>query len=211
MRFTSLKKGAAVIAMAALALISAPNLAGATIAGSIGITALGTSTATPDVATATTVSIGSPFFTQGAGTGDLSGIPPGTPLSISATTYTVGPLGSLLSITPFTVSATAGGDTYTFTFSQQQTTVQSHTGSGSGMHSTLTLAFVGTLADSNHTIKDTASGTFTFNQTGGSAAAVGFGATAAHPAQTITTPEPAAIAILGIGLLGLATIRRRPS
>lgn len=210
MQLDKVLRSAGLGAAVALAALAAPTVAGATVTGSIGITATGTTTANPDVASAASVTIGSPFFTQGTGTGDLSVIPGGTPLSISATTYTVGPLGLLQSIAPFTVSASAGGDTFTFTFSQQATTVKSHSGSGPNEHATLTLAFVGTLTDANNTINDTASGTFTFNQTGGATAAVGFGATAAHPAQPIiTTPEPAAVAILGVGLLGLATLRRR--
>ena len=181
-------------------------MARATPTGSIGFSAIGGASAdNSNLQAATTVTITNPFVTAGSGQGDLSGIIANTPVSISDTTYAVTALGALTPITAFTLEV-AGN---TFTFDEQEVTVNQSTGSGGTEHGTLTIAFIGSVTGPDITSgTDTASATYTFNQTG-IGGAISFAGTAAHPAQPITVPEPMSMAALGVGLLGLGFVRRR--
>jgi len=180
-------------AVAALAVTGGASLAGATPVGSIGYTALGGASAdTTDLATATSVSIAGAFETTGPGQGDLSVIAPGTPLTITPTTFSVTPLD-----TPEATSLTLDVHGDVFTFDEQEVTVHHSTGSGPDEHSTLTIDFTGSVTGPDITsTTDTASATFTFDQTGGAGSTISFAGTAAHPA-------------VPIGLLGLGLTRRR--
>src|SRR6185437_6900380 len=103
------------MAGAALALIitGSASMAGATPTGSIGyIAAGGASADTTDLATATSVSVVAPFETAGAGQGDLSGIPSGTLMTISPTSFAVTPVGAPEAST---LSLDIGGNIFTFT------------------------------------------------------------------------------------------------
>ncbi len=129
-------------AAAAVAILSAPAVASATVSGSIGLTAIGGASAAPssDLASATSVSISGPFFTAGNGVGDMSSILAGSTVSISTTTYAVTGLGVMDPITSFTLSA----GSVTFDFTSQELTVKKTTGSGLNQSTTLAIEFFGT-------------------------------------------------------------------
>jgi hypothetical protein len=197
---------AAVIALAAMA---APASVGATPTGSGALVPLGGASASPapqDLTTAISVSIIPPLFTSGPGQGDMSGIGAGTPVSLSATSWSVTPAGSIVAIAPFTVIL--GSDT--FTFDQQDVTVNTHTGSGGSEHATLAIGFLGSVSGTVTPNPDTASATFTWNQTGGAGGAISWAGTLSHPQQFFSpVPEPSGIAVLGVSLATLGLVRRR--
>ena len=195
------------MAGAALAFIitGSASMAGATPTGSIGYIASGGASAdTSDLATATSVSVVAPFVTAGPGQGDLSGIPSGTSMTISPTSFAVTPVGA-----PEASTLSLDIDGNLFVFTEQEVTVNSTTGSGASQSSTLAFAFTGSVTGPDITGgTDTASATISFNQTGGSGATIGFSGTAAHPSQ-VHIPEPAGLAVVGLGLLSLGFMRRR--
>lgn len=92
------------------------------------------------------------------------------------------PLDVLTPITSFTLTV----DGNTFTFDEQEVTVNHHTGVGPGEHASLTIAFIGSVTGPDITSgTDSASATYTFDQTGGAGAAISFAGTVAHPAQVL--------------------------
>lgn len=141
------------------------------------------------------VSMGAAIATSGSG--DLAGVAFGTPITMLST--------------PFTI---ANGQLFTFDLNGF--------GAFSGITFGTSLASGSTLF--NRSVDFNALGTFTpvfggftpgpasitgsFTQTGGSTATVSFSFSFASP-PAVTTPEPAALALLGMGVLGFGIARRR--
>ncbi len=199
---SSWTRGAAIAA----AVLAPPAIASATPTGSTALVTLLGASAVPapqDLTTATSVGVSLPVYISGLGQGDLSGI--SGQAAFSASTWNVTSTGLLDPITPFTVIV--GKDT--FSFGEQEVTTNSHIGTGAAESSVLSITFIGNVTGLVTPNPDTASATFTWNQTGGSGAALSWEGTLAHPSQFIPAPEPGSIAVLGASLAMFGLIRRR--
>jgi hypothetical protein len=195
-------RGAAV----ATAVLAAPAIASATPTGSAALVTLLGASAAPapqDLTTANSVGVSLPVYISGPGQGDLSGI--SGQAAFSASTWNVTSTGLLDPITPFTVIV----GTDTCTFGEQEVTTNSHIGTGAAESSVLSITFIGNVTGRVTPNPDTASATFTWNQTGGSGAALSWEGTLAHPSQFVPAPEPGSVAILGASLAMFGLIRRR--
>jgi hypothetical protein len=194
----SLAKGALVAAVVAAAGMGSAHatLGSATIA-SFSPTTVNTT----DLSTATSVTLGAPD--GGSGSGNLSGISGLYTLSTQTLpVYSVGSGWHAL-VSDFTVS----NNGYNFTFDQIQTHQQSSTGAGVQQQSDLTLYLSGNVTGPG--LNNTASGQLGFTQSGGPGQQISFSGTFANPNSLV--PEPATMAVLGIGMLGLSFARRRTS
>ena len=101
-------------------------------------------------------------------------------------------------------------DGYTFTFDQQEVTVNHATDLGTpAEHNTLSIAFVGDLTGPSIPSGENGFGNLHVGSDGRGRADISWSGTAAYPAAIPTVPEPMTIATLGVGLLGLGLVRRR--
>ena len=137
----------------------------------------------------------------------------GTDQSIQTVTGPGGHVGDIITFSPdplLVPSAAAGmfGPTLHAMWSTYTFTSTSGVYQRSSITDSLAFLFQGTFSDSTHVLATQAaslSESFTQAAAGG---LVGFSATFATP-PAVSTPEPATLAALGVGLLGLAAARRR--
>ncbi|MCZ8105760.1 MAG: PEP-CTERM sorting domain-containing protein [Burkholderiales bacterium] len=140
--------------------------------------------------TATGIDFGAAVFIDG--TGDYAAVPFLTPVTF--TDFTFAPVfAPATPLWSFTVSGT------TYMFSLTQIDSLSQTG---GSLSSLNLSGRGTLAIG----ANSSAGTFIF--TGNSATATNGGTTFSFSGSNAAVPLPGTVALLGLGLVGLAALRR---
>jgi hypothetical protein len=118
-----------------------------------------------------------------------------------AFTVTGASSGTATFASPFTLSWVANGIDWTFTATSATFTRNSNAGSY-----TLTLYFDGTLTDNGVYVTQSALLSDSFTQSGGGTISEGGSFTTPDPN---TVPEPASMAIVGLGLAGIAAVRRR--
>jgi hypothetical protein len=179
--------------VAAVALMAASAVQAAPIDGTAGVALIGTTSDTATIGINTT--FGSAFSAISSTSGDMNAVALATIFTTSSITATVGSA----------VSFSAGFGSYTGNITLASA-------SGPVNNRTVSLYALGTFTPAG-VLGGFTSGpmslTISATQTGGAGSSVSVSYSMASPPSPPTVAEPATLALLGAGLMGLAAVRRR--